>query len=103
MIDEADETGGVSLTNDMVRSSRVLQAGPSSLEERFKTVMELPERYAEPFEQVLRAERERAEKADREARQANREARQAKLEAEHWKGKFRKLMEIKVTAFLDSI
>ncbi|KAG9200874.1 hypothetical protein G6514_006582 [Epicoccum nigrum] len=57
MLDKADETGGVSLTNDMIGSSRALQAGPSSLEERFKTVMELPERHAEPFEQVLRAER----------------------------------------------
>jgi hypothetical protein len=103
MIDEADETGGMSLTNNMIESSRTLQPGPSSLEQRFKTVIKLPERPVEPLEQDLCAERERAEKAEREVRQAAREARQAKLEAEQWKDKFKKLMESKVGAFLDAI
>jgi hypothetical protein len=138
-IDEADETGGVSLTNNMIepsrapqagpspleqrfntvtqlpkrpsvgpvvqnlRAERTLQAGPGSLEARFKTVMEPPERHVESLEHILHAEKERAEKAEREARQANREARQAKEEAQHWKGKFKKMMSTKVSAFLDAI
>ena len=46
---------------------------------------------------------ERAERAERDARQAAREVGQAKLEAELWKGKFKKLMGTKVSAFLDAI
>lgn len=139
MVDEAEETGGVPLTNDMIgfsravragpsslaqrfqtvmqllerhieplehdlRANRTLLAGPSSLEQRFKTVMQLPKRPVEPLEHdLLRAEKERAEKAETEARQAAREIRQAKLEAEHWKDKFKKLMGTKVGDFLDAI
>lgn len=96
MIDEAGETGGLSLTNDIIESSQALQTGSSPLGGRFETLMQIPEHHVEPLKQVLRAERERAEKAEREARQA-------KLEAEHWKGKFKKLMETKISAFLDTI
>jgi hypothetical protein len=110
MVDKADETGGVSLTNNMIEPSRAPQAGPSLFEQRFNTVMQLPPRPSVgPVEQNLRAEqglrakRERAEKAEREAGQAAQEARQAKLEAELWKGKFKKLMGTKVSAFLGAI
>ena len=104
MIDELDETGGVSLTNNMIEPSRAPQAGPSSLEQRCKTVTKLPERPVTPHDpDLLRAARKRAERAERDARQAAREVGQAKLEAELWKGKFKKLMGTKVSAFLDAI
>ena len=104
MIDESDMTGGVSLTNNMIEPSRAPQAGPSPPESRFKTVTQLPEGPVTPLDQdLLRAARERAERAERDARQAAREVGQAKQEAELWKGKFKKLMGTKVSAFLDAI
>ena len=117
MVDDANVTGGVPLTNDMIEPFRAhqassssfetivpQQAGPPSLEQRFNTAMHLPEQHhTEPLEQGLLTERDRAEKAEREAREAHREARQAKLEAEQWKEKFKKLVGTKVGAFLDAI